>query len=289
MTRKKTLPGFTLVELAVVIAIMGALAYFGMGMAQSMFHNSAKKITAERRAAIVKILAGYVYEHGHLPEPHNPKVKYGIKDKLAVGIIPADELGGLDDSMIRDGYGNYFTYAAASELVYGMQIYGSNKPDASEKECADHLSKFCEANRSHITIKDFKGNIKARPEHVIAFVLISHGPQGSGAFTEAGDHKPVINELERVNADDSPNFVAGKASPRFGHTLWWASRNNFISIYVGGHCGEEPENSNGPKIEQLSEEEDSADATGYTSNVQTNSTVVIPDIPVEHDDSLSSM
>ncbi len=120
--------GFTLVELAVVIIIVGALIFGVFVFLKPLVENFRHMETTEKMEKISRLLNRYAVENYRLPCPAVPNratanPPYGFQagggvDGAAIpdicptteGIIPFRTLG-VPEALAVDGFGNYFTYA----------------------------------------------------------------------------------------------------------------------------------------------------------------------------------
>ena len=126
--KDRSASGFTLVELAVVIIILGALTFGVFALLRPLVQNFRHVETAEKMEKISRILNRYAIENYRLPCPAEPNraavnPPYGFQsgggaDGAAIpnicptteGIIPFRAMG-VPESLAVDGFGNYFTYA----------------------------------------------------------------------------------------------------------------------------------------------------------------------------------
>jgi len=117
--------GFTLIELAIVLAIVGALigggAYFALGFLQQQ-RAAAVRASLD---AVEEALSLYVARYRRLPCPADATAgdgrahgdpETGCEDDQQHGIPPWVDLG-LSEGQVIDPWGRYFTYRAGAELV----------------------------------------------------------------------------------------------------------------------------------------------------------------------------
>ncbi len=114
--------GFSLVEIAVVLTIIGVLAGSGILTFNSILDDIRYRDTQQRLNAVSDALALYVQQHYYLPCPTNPaNIPYtGIMANggaacatiavgSAIGLLPYAELG-LTADQTRDAYGSPIDY-----------------------------------------------------------------------------------------------------------------------------------------------------------------------------------
>ena len=116
-------PGFTLVEIAIVLTIMGVLIGSGILAFGSVLDDLRYKDTQRRLETISNALALYAQEHYYLPCAADPSAaptsfgkatttcnQFGMYAiSTTTGIVPFVDLG-LKENDARDGYGSYITY-----------------------------------------------------------------------------------------------------------------------------------------------------------------------------------
>ncbi|MGL4371771.1 MAG: hypothetical protein ACRCTK_03860, partial [Alphaproteobacteria bacterium] len=150
----------------------------------------------------------------------------------------------------KDGYLNEFTYGVHPSLA-------SQVEQAIISERYADLRGFC----AKINEKDRKYSLDVQEGEtlsvqqslkggdVIAFVLVSHGPSGEGAFQRgsSGTTRRLLSQAgpcKRKNADGDLAFCA-KPSPQetglFDDRVKWETRHNFASYYMKAPCYLVPE------------------------------------------------
>ena len=247
---KKTSPpdGFSLIEVAIVLIIIGIMGGMGISLLIHQMSLNRHKISHHHHEAIFRSLAAYALRKEGLPYAANPasrKEKFGLaQSSQTIGIVPFKTLG-LPESMVKDGYKNYITYIVQEKLCGG----GSSKLRSTRKTSAkkDGICeiKAIDAARQSITISDYtfdKG-------HFIAVALISHGSQGHGAFlcngTKNQKRAPLFGVKEELNAHalKSGREITLYKHPYsthkdtlFRHHVSFVTRDNLMSIYALNPC-----------------------------------------------------
>ncbi|MBN8531248.1 MAG: prepilin-type N-terminal cleavage/methylation domain-containing protein [Alphaproteobacteria bacterium] len=178
--------GYTLIELAIVVAVLGIMLGFGLQIYTKKTEATRLKSTQEKLDVIEQALADHVLINGFLPCPANPGFadnapNFGVSTPSdangdctsglltdSTGMVPTRTLL-LGDEYSFDGWGRRFTYRVAGRL-------------ASLNGFADRN------NRGDISVTDMVGNeltgISVTPPENFgaAYVVISHGQNGRGAW-----------------------------------------------------------------------------------------------------------
>jgi prepilin-type N-terminal cleavage/methylation domain-containing protein len=187
------LSGFTLVEMAVVVVLMGILLTMGVSTWLASVNSSAIRATKERQVAVREALISYLRTNGRLPCPdigpsssvagpiaagpdgreNRSALNGGEPDTTAdcaqaFGLIPYADLG-LSREASLDAWGNAMLYRV------------SNTHPASPPS-SDWVRKlnFRPANIGGFLVSDRVADVPA------VAVLISHGRNGLGAWTTRG-------------------------------------------------------------------------------------------------------
>ena len=129
--------GFSLVEMAIVVFIIGLLTAGAMSMLRPYLEMSQANLTRKKLENISLALSNFAQVYGRLPCPAAPSPGaeiYGTPrksgtdgDEVAehdcgttigsqIGIIPFRALG-LDEDQARDNYGNLITYAVSPAMT----------------------------------------------------------------------------------------------------------------------------------------------------------------------------
>jgi prepilin-type N-terminal cleavage/methylation domain-containing protein len=127
--------GFTLVEIAVVIIVLGFLLAMIAGIATAVIGQQRRESTRQRLAGVETAITLFVSQNKRLPCPADGRIAgttagSGIEARVGVscqtiggtansqthGVVPWVTLG-LAEPDVTDGWGGRFTYRAAPELV----------------------------------------------------------------------------------------------------------------------------------------------------------------------------
>ncbi len=132
----RTSKGFSLIEIAIVLVIIGLLATFALGITSQVLNKQRRDTTIARLALIESALTLYVAQNKFLPCPADgtipgtvatpsdqlgkeqvtPPARSGCVANQQNGILPWVTLGiALADA--QDGWGNMFTYRVEESLV----------------------------------------------------------------------------------------------------------------------------------------------------------------------------
>ncbi len=177
----KNQKGFTLIEIAIVLVIMGLLLGLGIPMMRTLIQSN--KLTEDRLAVkeAKDALIGYAMARGHFPVP--------IVTSASNYYLPYKLLGVRS----KDGHGERLIYDVRSDLTIAKAKAKAN------------ISVFCTQVR-----KDILSSFLTRPMidgHSIAFVVISKGANyklDASNNTSAGTYE---NQSHPYNKDTSDDIV----------------------------------------------------------------------------------
>ena len=131
MKQKARNSGFTLAEIAVVLAIIGIAMTMGLKMLTATFENSAYSETKAKQERLKLALVSFMRSNGRLPCPDLKAALDGVEAAVCSvsppvipatlvanraagsGVVPWATLG-LPREAVLDGWGNYFTYRIAN-------------------------------------------------------------------------------------------------------------------------------------------------------------------------------
>jgi len=238
MNRQRT--GFTLIELAIVLTIIGILLAAFLQCYSVWIEQYRYNVTKQRLKNIRTALTHYVTSHERLPCPGSPwgaKEQTNSKDgkpgdtdecapaaspipgikifdidpihramdhsnEIWIGIIPTSDLR-LDGEQGLDGWNNEFTYAVSRRLTFPKSMRGNPSP------------------LGIISIVDEHGRNALDEPDTGRYVIISHGPSGAGAWTSQGGSKPCQGEtLDSLNCSGHNIFVMAPTSKAAGERFY---------------------------------------------------------------------
>ena len=256
---KTHLKGFTLLELAIVLVIIGIVAGLGLPSLVNLMNRDKVITTGQNQQYVLQALAGYLLTYHHLPCPASPIGSGAERGKApsqcdspeqAQGIIPFRTLG-IPEAKAKDGYKNWMTYAIhpllGNKLDLKSLLIDESGAEPPENSFCGIKADALEAGISKINIVDQSHNpllVKVFNSHsliphdFIAVVLISHGSKGEGAYTSVGTR----NSIKQEGADKAENsnndflFVDRQKSVDFDDTVVWVTRNNLMATYVQKPC-----------------------------------------------------
>ncbi len=264
--------GFSLAEtslaLAVIALVLGAMVPGLLAL------RAAEQARATRSAleSVTRATAAFVQANGCLPCPSpstsiflpgfgvvrgdasaNPAPCGGTC--AAVGLVPFRSLG-LPQSAARDGYGRWLTFAVDSTLTQDFGVVPPTSvcrevsPSCTQEDVDNRTIKqgLCQeglstANRLEITLQ---GGAVAS---VAAFLVVSHGKNGRGAYGDLGAKLrfpasvPACNAgvtgNERCNAGGDRFFadvIPAAGDDPFDDILAYLDRNALVAYGGGPSC-----------------------------------------------------
>ena len=248
--RSRPAGGFTLIEIAVVIVVLALLLAMIAGLATAMISQQRREVTRQKLAGVETALALYVSQNRRLPCPAdgrlasdnanaglerpvggvNCQVVTGTANSQTHGVVPWRTLG-LSESDVTDGWGNRMTYRATPEFVAANAL---NLTNCDPGGTGGTVGGVCD---STCTAASFPGNCtrpelytaskglrirslnatltltmdyNATPSTGAAYIVISHGENGGGAYNNQGviqAGSPASGTLEAANNAADVAFV----------------------------------------------------------------------------------
>jgi prepilin-type N-terminal cleavage/methylation domain-containing protein len=214
--------GFTLIEMAVVLAIAIILITMSLGAMNAQSSIQAYAATKKKQDLIADALRSYLRQNRRLPCPDSPdpavtNSRNGRGDDnratpgdpttrcdFEVGIVPFVELGLSRESVI-DGWDNFFTYHVTSS-------------DPAAVPCRGWTIASCwnPGNVGLLGVGERTPATSATPNDLTAVdkavvVLVSHGKNGLGAWTTLGSRIAAA----AGGSDEAVNALTGPAARNF--------------------------------------------------------------------------
>jgi prepilin-type N-terminal cleavage/methylation domain-containing protein len=220
--------GFTLVEMAVVVVIIGILMAMGLATANSYMQNTQRATTKDRADYVRDAMIAYFTANHRLPCPDNGSnvvvggPRDGVEDRLvgganpdvtsgcttALGTVPFLTLGIAREKAI-DAYGNFITYRLDTARNWHLT---STFP---AQVLPSPPNPFVPCSPPGIIPPVAGLSVYSAPAvqqtNVAAVVLISHGPNGLGAWNQ-GTTNASRNTLPAI-AGEQGNTVAAPVAP----------------------------------------------------------------------------
>lgn len=259
---KTSRQGFSLLELSAVLTIIAVLVTFGINIANSAIKGSDRTTTQERLLAIQKSLDAYVRVNGFYPCPSSRALVptdsgFGVESRSTttcttsgtalvltgasgayIGGVPVRTLN-LPDTYAADAWGNKITYAVSSLHIGSVgAAYTTDGPLIIRS--GDRTG----TNYAITTVREEDGSNADGASGV--YVLISHGPDGKGAWPMNGTSVTTAcgatsnNDVE--NCDDAnvtfydTQYNDGDQASTFfdDYVLWYSNLLDRTPSTLGG-------------------------------------------------------
>ncbi|HEY3299940.1 MAG TPA: prepilin-type N-terminal cleavage/methylation domain-containing protein [Methylophilaceae bacterium] len=213
------LKGFSLIELAIVLVIVGLIAGAGLGVTNGQIQSARISNTKQKQEAIRLALINYISRNNRLPCPAIASLAPGVagygaevvapglctgtivNGNVATGVLPWVSLG-LSDENGTDGYYNRFTYEVTLSATANMTsktISGLKGAISTHTGTPAALGAPATGNQSN----DCAAGQVYNPCSAVV-VIISHGSNGLGAYTRDGAQIALptgADEIENTNND----------------------------------------------------------------------------------------
>lgn len=221
--------GFSLLELAIVLVILGAIGGLAIPLLSAHMTRAAYLKTRSHQDYVLNAIAVFVEKNNRFPCPADPQLKgenFGValescRMEKAKGILPFKSLG-ISEIYARDGFKRFMTYVVEPELTK-RQIKPSEESGGliriNNEEGFSVLGSFKKTERN---------------QNYIALVIISHGESGVGAYIGHGEMGKIVGHSlsphKKENCDENFIFIENGQSDDI---LCWISRDQFLKHYVG--------------------------------------------------------
>jgi prepilin-type N-terminal cleavage/methylation domain-containing protein len=226
--------GFTLVELAVALAVIGLL--LGMLIVPLNAQVDQQRISDTRKQLnlVTEAILGFAVANGRLPCPATATVANtvagaGVEARTGTactaalngeGVVPWATLGVPE----TDSWGNRFTYrvttALADDPTGGLQ--------------ASFTLATTAGNTGDITVTSGGASPVTIAANVAA-LIVSHGKNGLGAYRTDGTQVAGASADELENADVDATFISKIPDPAFDDVVAWVSPNVLKSRMVAAN------------------------------------------------------
>jgi prepilin-type N-terminal cleavage/methylation domain-containing protein len=254
--------GFSLLEMSIVLIIVGTLASVILPALLTQNVVAKRTLTRQHQQAIFYSLAAYLLAGHSLPCPADPSAigaQFGVEREggcsnpiHAVGILPFRTLG-LPESVARDGYQHFFTYAVMPRLTLELDDFNGGQFNDKFRDSYCKIRGQNVATSHVLQVKNAKGHSVLEEEtktyidqnaDFIAVVIVSHGEAGHGAFCADGSNARFKSEnfgqAEEQNARDDLLFIdqpySSNSKHLFRHIVAWVTHKNLVAIYGHTPC-----------------------------------------------------
>ncbi|MBN9543189.1 MAG: hypothetical protein J0G32_05290 [Alphaproteobacteria bacterium] len=227
--------GFSLVEVSIILMIAGLLiSGYVTWIAPAAKSNAFKFIETQQKIQDINdAVEKFVSLNGRLPCPASSTIAWGAisgtmlysSENLSgtncssnVGAVPTAVLG-LSPDMMLDAWGRKFTYVTASGLC-------------GTGGCTS--STYNNGAATLLNIKDITMPVGVDISTTGAYLVMSHGPSGRGAFRQSGSQQTGCTTVEAENCDTTTNNVyrMGAVSNNFQHLVFYRNKADLDNLLV---------------------------------------------------------
>lgn len=208
--------GFTLVELAVVLLILGLLLGGLLVPLSAQLEQQSIKETQRRLDEIREAIVGFALANGRLPCPaagtapsgtvsagaESYNAGTGQCDIAGDGVVPWATLA-LPET---DAWGRRFTYRVRQDWADQVNPAAPATGDCSEVAAS---ASFALCSEGNITVKDSSGPSGNNVATNVPALIVSHGKNGYGAYLPNGTRLPSSGDSdEQENTNNNAIFVS---------------------------------------------------------------------------------
>jgi prepilin-type N-terminal cleavage/methylation domain-containing protein len=224
--------GFTLVEILMVLVIVGVLLAMAAVLTRGVSAAQKRSVTATRLAGVDAALVQFVMQQRRLPCPADGTIASGAANAgteqwaagactvatQANGVVPWVTLG-LPEIDGTDGWDRRFTYRVQSALVAANALdmsqcdpagTGPAVGGACAGGCVSTNLAACTSPTNYLTGKGLSirnvvgATLMAPPSTGAAYVVISHGETGGGAYLGTGT---LTTSTTTDGTEEQKNYV----------------------------------------------------------------------------------
>ena len=220
--------GFTLVEMAMVLMIIGLLLGGLVPTISAQMETQRMGETRRQMNDIKDALTGFAVINGRLPCPSDGTAVTGSElvtgsgvaavctltsANAARGVLPWATLGVSE----TDAWGRRFTYRITADFADGA--------DGTGGTCSVAVGvSFQLCSSANLNVKATSGGSDVAT--AVPAVVVSHGKNGLGAYPAGGGAQiAVVTADESENANDNNTFVSKDNSSDFDDLVVWLSPN----------------------------------------------------------------
>ena len=245
--------GFSLVELAIVVAIISVVATLGLEVAANFVARTSTSISRDRLKVVDEATAAFFKVNGRLPCPAVINVpltnaNFGQENCAAVtffgtiggglmwGGVPTTTLN-LPTSFALDGFGSKFEYVVTRNLTQaGTAVsgqFGYNAGTAAQNGIggievrSGVLEQPCNSSKCQIL-----ANPSLTPSTGAAYLIFSNGPDQRGAYSARGVALKNCLTFSPERRVDTQNCVYGNGSISAGMSVTTIPTNVFYDSRI---------------------------------------------------------
>ena len=205
--------GFTLVEIAIVVVVLGLLLASLLGPLSVRIEQQEIRKTSDQMQEIKEALYGYAMEYGALPCPDR-FLGAGAGDGFADPPCPA----GADEGWLPyqtlgvtpgDAWGFRYRYRVTPQFA----IVDNNHDNCSPSEPPPSDFDLCASGDINVATRGYDNRSPPNDASDVPAVILSHGKNGYGATRTDGSNVPPPDLWSATNADEEEN--AGGGNQRF--------------------------------------------------------------------------
>jgi prepilin-type N-terminal cleavage/methylation domain-containing protein len=262
--RRSSSAGFTLIEIAIVLVVVGLIASTSLSFLGRVGDGRKQSETNVKIAEIERALMGFVIQNGCVPCPADATALTNRGQQIpnttpcdaagctnATGVVPWVTLG-LSEDVATDGWNRLMTFSIANELhTASSQV----TPSGLTRSAAGTFPANIVTNAQEIRIEqpgglqieggetgdfvspyDLTATQRANKDY--AYVIVSHGADGSFGFTSSGSQ--VVDQHgqaagatdvgQHENGDGDRTFATGNFNLSNGVGFF-----DDIVVYKGSH------------------------------------------------------